>query len=325
MAEKKFGTVIERRDLSAILMLFRLSPEPGGKFPAYKAGQYIALRRDDCKLTKRIKEADGSLRYEPDIGPDGAQRIGQVAHSYSIASGPHETAERGWLEFYVVLELDTQRRAGRLTESLFRLDAKGDNRMGYVDRIVGDFTLDSRAQGAKSVLMVGTGTGLAPFVSMVKDLHHRGARDGVRYTLIHTNRTREELAYHDELCAMEKAGRFDFAYVASVSRPSSHDSADAQLGLGRANNLLRSIVGMPLKEEEALSEARAQGRDVAAATQALERAVKPRLPAHLTRAALQARLAPTDTVVLTCGNPSLMADIAAIAAAQKMRFEKEDW
>ncbi len=325
MAEKKFGSVIERRELSSILMTFRLAPARGDRFPDYQAGQYIALRRDDCKLTKRVKEPDGTSRFTPDLGPDGKQRSGQVAHSYSIASAPYETAEQGWLEFYVVLELDAERRPGRLTESLFRLDPKGDNQVGYVDRIVGDFTLASRAPGAQSVLMVGTGTGLAPFVSMVKELSHRGVRDGVRYTLLHTNRTREELAYHDELCRIEKAGTFDFTYLASVSRPTPRDQADERLGLGRANNLLRAMLDMPLKEEETLREARAQGGDTAAAVQALERALKPRLPAQVSKASLQARLSPADTVVLTCGNPSLMSDIAAIAAAQKMRFEKEDW
>jgi len=58
--------------------------------------------------------------------------------------------------------------------------------LAYVERIVGDFTLAKRAAGFDHVLMVGTGTGLAPFVSMVKQLDREagnGKRPAARYTL----------------------------------------------------------------------------------------------------------------------------------------------
>ena len=54
--------------------------------------------------------------------------------------------------------------------------------------------LAARAEGLESVLFVGTGTGVAPFVSMVKELHAQGGGgDPRRYTLLHTNRTVAEL------------------------------------------------------------------------------------------------------------------------------------
>jgi hypothetical protein len=40
---------------------------------------------------------------------------------------------------------------------------------------------------------------------------------------------------------------------------------------------------------------------------------------------LRERIDPARTVVLTCGNPNGMADIATIAAQTGMKFEKEDW
>jgi hypothetical protein len=49
------------------------------------------------------------------------------------------------------------------------------------------------------------------------------------------------------------------------------------------------------------------------------------LPEHLSPAELRKRLDPPQTVVLTCGNPSLMADIKFITETNGMRFEKEDW
>ena len=96
--------------------------------------------------------------------------------------------------------------------------------------------------------MVGTGTGLAPFVSMLKQLHfdaQRGTKPPARYTLLHANRTFEELAYHRELLEIEAAQTFDFVYAASVSRPTARDLADPQIGTGRANNILRQVFSLP--------------------------------------------------------------------------------
>lgn len=328
MAERHVGTVAYRRDLSPILTIFRLLPQRGSRFPDFKAGQYIALRRDDCKLTRKVTLASGGIDYVPHLDEHGNPRRGPVTHSYSIASPPFETREQGYLEFYVVLELDRHGNPGRLTESLFRIDPQGDNAVTYVNRIVGDFTLDKRAAGFQSVVMVGTGTGLAPFVSMVKQLHFEageGKTDGVRYTLIHTNRTYSELAYHDELLAIEAAQRFDFVYFPSVSRPSARDAGDPKMGIGRANNLLRFTFEMPLKEAEALEAALANGGDVSAAKGAFARAVRPRLPERMSQKELQERFRPSSTVILTCGNALLMEDVKYVADKNGIQFEKEDW
>jgi ferredoxin-NADP reductase len=325
VAEVKSGRVASWERLSDILAILRLAPAAGSRFPDYKPGQYIALRRENCRLTRKVVDADGRTHYVTDVGADGAPKYGPVTHSYSISSAPFETVRDGHLEFYVVLERDEE-GPGRLTESLFAMDPADEEYVRYYDRIAGDFTLDKRSAGFESVLFVGTGTGLAPFVSMLKQLDHEAgssARPPVRYTLVHANRTRAELAYHEELSAIAAAGKLDLLYVASVSRPGPADVADAALGLGRANNLLRHALGMPLKEEDDLGAA--AGPERGAAQKALASAVKPRLPAPVTPEGLRERLDPARTVVLTCGNPSAMSDIKVIAERLKMRFEKEDW
>jgi len=327
MAEKKVGRALTWQPLSSILSIFRLAPQDI-PFPEYKPGQYIALGRKDCWLTKRTAGPGGKATYSHDVDDRGQPRRGPVMHSYSISSAPFETREHGWLEFYIVLEMGEDQYPGRLTESFFRMRPEADDKIDYVNRITGDFTLEKRAHGFKNVLMVGTGTGLAPFASVVKQLRHEagtGRTDGVRYTLLHANRTFEELAYHDELLAIEASGAFDFVYVPSVSRPSPRDLGEARLGQGRGNNLLRHIFGMPLREEEELKLAEQSGGDVALARAAVDRAVKPALPARLDRKDLLARLEPTQAVLLTCGNPSSMTDIRTAAEAVGMRFEKEDW
>jgi ferredoxin-NADP reductase len=307
MAELKAGRIIEWHRLSPILSLFRVIGADGARFPSYQAGQYIALRRDDCLLTRKVKEGD-DVRYVPDLDAEGKQKRGSVTHSYSISSAPYESAEGNYLEFYVVLERGRDGVLGRFTESLFRgVESHDNDRLAYVERIVGDFTLAKRAAGFDHVLMVGTGTGLAPFVAMIKQLHHQarnGQRSPARYTLVHANRTFEELAYHRELLDIEKAKTLDFVYVASVSRPAPRDLSDPELGSGRANNLLRHVFDLPSKDAGAIA---------------------PALPRTRPREMLRERIDPSHTVVLTCGNPNGMADIAAIAEQTGMKFEKEDW
>ena len=304
--EMKHGRIAEWQTLSSTLAVFRLVAGNGGRVPPFVAGQYIALRRDDCLLTKKVKEGN-EIRYVPDLDADGKQKRGPVTHSYSIASAPFETAEGKYLEFYVVLERDGHAELGRFTESLFRVERKGSDRLDYVERVVGNFTLARRAAGFAHVLMVASGTGLAPFVSMVKQLHFEAQRNGApskRYTLIHANRTYEELAYHRELIAIEASNTFDFVYVPSVSRPTARDRGDSHLGVGRANNVLRQIFDIPAREAQA---------------------VHPEVPRDRPLEMLRQRIDPAQTVVLACGNPDGMEDIAWSAARRGIRFEKEDW
>jgi ferredoxin-NADP reductase len=328
MAEKKTGTVTYWRYSSDVLAIFRLMPESGSKFPNYKAGQYIALQRNDCRLTKKLVKEGGKIEYMTVLDEKGNPKRGAVTHSYSIASAPFETEQKSYLELYVILEVDEKGVQGRLTESMFRMKPDGDNKMVYYEKIAGDFTLDKRAAGFKNVILVGTGTGLAPFISMIKQIDFEaasGKSDSVKYTLLHTNRTYEELDYYQELLTIEAAQRFDFVYVPSVSRPTQRDSDDPKLGRGRANNMLRYLLEMPLKEEQDLQEIAAKGGDTARAKAVLEKTVKPALPKHLSREALRERMDPAHTVVITCGNPWSMEDIQYAAETSRMRFEKEDW
>ena len=284
-------------------------PAHGSRFPDYDAGQYIALRREDSRLTKRITDHNGVIRYVTDRDESGNPKRGPVTHSYSIASAPFETRDRGYLEFYVILERDALGEPGRLTESLFRIGPEPGAALTYVDRIVGDFTLAKRAAGFRNVFWVGTGTGVAPFISMIKELHFKASQgsppDGVQYTLLHANRTTEELGYHEELLRIEASRCFDFVYIPTVSRPTSRDLENPGMGRGRANNVLRHLLGMPPKEQQGL--------------------VAPVLPRHIAPDDVVQRLEAGSTVILTCGNPSLMEDIKYLADSNHIRFEKEDW
>ncbi len=317
MVEKKIGSAIYRRDLSPVLAIFRLVPATGDAFPPYRAGQYIALRRENCRMTKKITRTDGRVEYHPDLDEHGDIRRGPVTHSYSLSSAPYETAVHGYLEFYVILQMHETGVPGRLSESLFQLDPVEDNHIEYYSRIAGEFTLDRVASGFRNVVMIGTGTGLAPFASMIKQLRHdatSASNDRTCYTLFHTNRGFSVLGYHTELAAIERERCIDFVYVPTISRPGDHDPSGGHVGRGRANNVLRHVLGMPLKEEEEDS-----------SDEQLRRLVHPLLPSHVTREQLLGRMKPSETVILTCGNPELMHDIQHVATVHGMRCEQEEW
>jgi ferredoxin-NADP reductase len=325
MPEIRTGTVVSWNQLSPLLASFRLAPQKRHRFPSYEAGQYMALRREDCRLTRRVSGPDGRTRFVPDLDELGRQKRGPVTHAYSIASAPYQTKRDKYVEFLVVLEMAST--LGRFTESLFDMNPREGAAMLYVERIVGDFTLARRAEGAAHVLMVATGTGLAPLIAMVRQLDHEassGRPVPQRVTLLFANRTRPELAFHEELAAIEAAGHFDFVYLPTVSRPGDEQGREA-IGRGRANNILRLALGLPMAEEAALEEARKNGGDTEALEAAVARAVPPQLPPGTDAAALRSRLDPGATVVLTCGNPAAMEDIRRTCEGQGMRVEREEW
>ena len=329
MVSRKTGTVTYKRALSSRLAIFRLIPPADSTFLTYKAGQYIALGRDDARLTKKTGlDCEGRPLFAPDLDKAGHQRTGRVIHSYTIASAPWETATYGFLEFYVVQETLPGGVPGRLSTVLLSMPSGGNEHVDYVDRIVGNFTLDKLVQGAKRIIMIGTGTGLAPFVSMIKQLHHGSSQPGFRdrtYTLLHTNRTFAELGHHPTLLEIEASGSFDFMYLPTVSRPTRRDYEDRRLGVGRATNLLRLLYGLPMKEEEDVDAATAGGSSVAEAEGALAQTPRPALPAGVDLARARSRLDPASAVVLTCGNPASMADVQRTAARVGIRCEVEEW
>ena len=67
MVERKTGFTVSWQSLSPVLGIFRVKPAAGHRFPEYEAGQYIALRREDCALTRKVTGADGRVRFVPDL------------------------------------------------------------------------------------------------------------------------------------------------------------------------------------------------------------------------------------------------------------------
>jgi ferredoxin--NADP+ reductase len=171
------ATLIARDDLNDQLSIVRIRPD-SGIVPAFEPGQFIML----------------GLPVEPGDGPPSplaARRVGRVRmvrRAYSIASSP---AERQAVELYIVLV-----EQGRLTTRIWTL--RKDDRLWMDSAADGAFTLRLVPPAPPTdLIFIATGTGLAPFVSMLR--HHRGRNRWRRVALIHCVRTRDELGYRAEL------------------------------------------------------------------------------------------------------------------------------
>ncbi|WP_041640536.1 ferredoxin--NADP reductase [Magnetococcus marinus] len=203
------ATVVERLDITPNLMIIRVKPDVT-PFP-FLAGQFaiLGLQRN----APRIPEADPE-----EVPEDKALRL--VRRAYSISSGSHETH----LEFYISLV-----QSGELTPRLFAL-AVGE-RLFLGKSASGHFTLD-RVPPGHNILMVSTGTGLAPYISMVRTMALGIGCPITPMAVVHGASYSWDLGYRTELEGLNRQCDH-FRYVPVVSRP--QDDKDWSGRTGRLN------------------------------------------------------------------------------------------
>ena len=194
MADKLNAMVTHRTEAASGLLILRVAPD-GWSLPAWRSGQFAVLG-----LPATAKRAP---LCDPEPAPADPDRL--IRRAYSIASSSGET---GSLEFYITLV-----RSGELTPRLFALEP-GD-RLFLGTKITGMFTLGDVPAGS-DLVMIATGTGLAPYMSMLRSevMCHPTARA----TVILGARHSWDLGYRGELIAMQKfCATFD--YIPVISRP----------------------------------------------------------------------------------------------------------
>lgn len=162
--------------------------------------------------------------------PEGEGRF--LRRVYSIASAP----DQPHLEFYIQLV-----KEGEFTTRLWHLHP-GDA-LWVAPNIAGFFTLEPVPAGADLALF-STGTGLAPFVSM---LRHFPAGRWRRCVVAHGARCVAELGYRDELTALAERG--EVVYLPLVTREPEGSGWTGRRG--RVQSLLEGdaweqAVGAPL-------------------------------------------------------------------------------
>jgi ferredoxin--NADP+ reductase len=151
----------------------------------------------------------------------GLELDGQfVRRAYSLASAPSAP-----LEFYLN-EVD----GGALTPALFRLRV-GDGVL-VESKPQGFFSLDW-VPSAEALWMVATGTGLGPFISMLRS--GEALAKFSRVVVVHGVRQRAELGYADEIAKLA-ASNAGLVHIAAVSR----EAAGADVLHGRVTTLLAS-------------------------------------------------------------------------------------
>jgi ferredoxin--NADP+ reductase len=195
MASTELNAVIAQRiEVAPGLIVLRVVPD-GWSLPEFRPGQFAVLGLPGSAA--KIELSD------PDPKPPPPDKL--IRRAYSIASS---SKAMSYLEFYITLV-----RSGGLTPRLFAL-APGD-RVWLGPKITGTFTLDA-APADRDVVMVATGTGLAPYMSMLRSvLHDQPHR---RFAVILGARHSWDLGYHAELVTMEKLSP-QFAYLPVISRP----------------------------------------------------------------------------------------------------------
>lgn len=183
------ATLVGREDLALSLAVFRVRPDapPAGDAPGFEAGQHCGLAF---------------------VAPTG----GWIERPYSIASSPRE---RHHVEFCV------RRNSRSFDPFVERLWSLGPgSRVHIVPRPSGELTIE-RTVGVDDPrlrVLVAAGTGIAPFVSILRTHARPGAGEGPgAFALLHGVRTPDELAYRKELEALLDARHR--RYRPTISRP----------------------------------------------------------------------------------------------------------
>lgn len=191
------ATLLSRTDVAAGLAIVRVAlNKPDLKF---EAGQYIVLGLK--RSAPRVPEA--APEEPPASGPADPEKMILRAYSIASSSRPGE-----YLEFYL-----TMVASGELTPRLFAL--KPNDRLYVGPKATGLFTLDA-VPPEFHVLLVGTGTGLAPYMSMLRS--HSIAGTPRKYIVLHGARYASDLGYRMELEALARTYP-NLRYMPVVSRP----------------------------------------------------------------------------------------------------------
>ncbi len=147
--EKDLNATMTRREtLSPDLVVLRV--EPRGKLFEFKPGQYAVLGLPGSAPRVPMSASEDE--------PPPPEKL--VRRAYSIASSSRVGE---YLEFYVKLV-----RTGELTPRLFAL--KPGDPLWLGPKVAGQFTLES-VPPETNLTLVATGTGLAPYISMIRSSH----------------------------------------------------------------------------------------------------------------------------------------------------------
>jgi len=216
-----------RRQSERLWSWLRSGLEPRPSMMAEAAGddaataRVLALRWVSPELV--VLRTSRPLRLSYAAGQHVKLQVGEVTRTYSLASAPHEPH----LEFFIELH-----PGGAMSEVLRTL------RPGRTVRVFspgGDFRL---SRSKRRHVMVATVTGIAPFVSLLRDALRAEAGGAAVFHVLHGASYQDQFGYRDELTAL--AARFPgrLFYLPAVSRAGEPRNAGWRGATGRVIDLV---------------------------------------------------------------------------------------
>jgi len=214
MSAEKFTrqSITAIHPLTANLFTFRTQRDPAFRF---QAGQFARLG---------VQRADGSL----------------VWRAYSMVSAPHDE----FLEFFSIVVPN-----GEFTSELSRLKL-GDNLL--IDKQAFGFLTLNRFPDGEDLWLLATGTGLAPFLSILQDFEVW--QRFKRIVLVYSVREAKELAYQDLITGLTqrdylKEYASKLRYIPIITRENHPNALNQRITALLKNGELEQAAGFPLCPE----------------------------------------------------------------------------
>ena len=220
------GVISYTRILKEDLAIYKITPVDG-PVPDFKAGQFVTIGLHNPNEGKIVRRA------------------------YSIASPPEQKKY-----FELIVRWVRKPLPGRLTTELFNRREGED--AAWV-KPTGIFTINEKMHDGspdnRRMILIGGGTGLAPFISYSLHLKSIGSKREI--VVLHGASYVDELSYRELLTQLEEEsedmGRdnWNFRYRASISRPQEWFNRTWSGQKGRVESFLRPKPGTdqsPLEE-----------------------------------------------------------------------------
>ena len=183
------GVISYTRILKEDLAIYKITPVDS-PVPDFKAGQFVTIGLHNPNEGKIVRRA------------------------YSIASPPEQKK-------YFELIVRWATLPGRLTTELF------NRKRGRCQKPTGIFTINEKMHDGspdnRRMVLIGGGTGLAPFISYSLHLKSIGSKREI--VVLHGASYVDELSYRELLTELEEEredmgrDKWNFRYRASISRP----------------------------------------------------------------------------------------------------------
>jgi ferredoxin--NADP+ reductase len=200
------GRVLENRHWTDALFSLRVQAAP----LSFEAGQFVRIALD-------MEEGNAASR---------------LARPFSMVNPPQDPV----LEFYGIVVPE-----GPLSPRLARL-APGDTL--YVASNPAGFLVLSELPDAETLWLLCTGTGIAPFLSILRtEAPWRRYRNVV---LVHAVRRASELVYRDEISALKQ-----LRYITMVSREAAPGALSGRIPAAVRDGRLEAAAGLGLAAETA--------------------------------------------------------------------------